>query len=319
MLHLEELPVGLKDGSSSPSSSSSKKSYPHLQLLPRIIASFGTLLECYTIRQQISTAALTIKSSCGLFFSIEANQSMPSSKYRRAWYNFSVFWGVRLKLTIWPSNECQVRHLKCRFWFKNALPRAYHRSGDLTKPCRPCTEEGRQCVEQLKYQFRHEFNPSVPSRPKRGRSRGFQSSQTWSKVPKRSLSCSSTKLRSLTYVSVRFSDCKSALGLQIQDLESVSGDPPDKEVGCGEPANEVQPTPLATDQSDLCPSGDESYHHILRPSEDHILVSPFRPESSRITTYSFDQAQPLWPLRQKEEALLLQYFSTDLALWVSLL
>jgi hypothetical protein len=178
----------------------------------------------------------------------------------------------------------------------------------------PCTEEGRQCVERLKYQFRHEFNPSVSSRPKRGHSRGFLVQSF-----KRSWSRSSTKLRSLTYVLVRFSARKYPLELQAQDLESVSGDALDKEVGCGESVNEDQPTPLVTEHSDLGRSGDDSNHHILRPSDDHILVSPFRPETSRTTTYSFDQPQPLWPLRQKEEALLLQYFSTDLALWVTLL
>ena len=174
-------------------------------------------------------------------------------------------------------------------------------------------------MQQSKYQFRHELNPSVPSKSQRDRQRNFQSGQPWSKPPKQSWSRPLRRLLfMLIYSLVQFANVEPSQELQLQAQEEASGPSPRKIVERGKPTSKDLSTMSIIDTtSDLAIGADENGNVILHSADDSALASYFPSESPHDTTYSFDRLERLWPLRNKDEAFLLQYFSTDLALWVN--
>jgi len=57
--------------------------------------------------------------------------------------------------------------------------------------------------------------------------------------------------------------------------------------------------------------------NLVPPLRDNSpYPSPEDEQLSRTRTYPLNRAQPLWPLHRKDEAFLLQHFTTELAQWV---
>lgn len=125
----------------------------------------------------------------------------------------------------------------------------------------------------------------------------------------------------LKYFPVRFANSQVSLERQPEDVndEVLLSDPTaDVEGGNG---HMVDDNRLAIALNDLRSESDEAHlsnHNLISNSslKDHILASTVGGPSSPSGAHQLDHSQPLWPLPRKGEAFLLQYFATELALWV---
>jgi len=117
----------------------------------------------------------------------------------------------------------------------------------------------------------------------------------------------------LTHELVRLSDSVSSADARHQ--RSTSHSPADKDVGSGDLSTKDFTASSVPDPNWVSRSEDDTGNRILQPIEDSSFLPSISPEVPRSTPYTLQDQQPLWPLKKKEEAYLLQYFSTDLALW----
>ncbi|KAG0646332.1 hypothetical protein D0Z07_8091 [Hyphodiscus hymeniophilus] len=94
----------------------------------------------------------------------------------------------------------------------------------------------------------------------------------------------------LTDLPVQFQNFDSTAELQLEDVQLL-----------GSPGVDEGDSEIDTNR--------QAYSPTIAPE------NKFPADDSRANDYSFDRTGPLWPLRSRDEAFLLQYFSTDLALW----